>query len=282
MIIVMSGPDGVVTLSDGRRISYLDIGAPDGFPVVNCHGGLSSRLDVAPAAEIATGLGVRILSPDRPGVGGSDPQPERAVLDWPSDVAQFADRLGLERFAVLGWSAGGMYAMACAAALPDRVTALRLVASVIPRDWSGMKGQINRMDRTFMTLSHAGAPLERGLFAVLREYAHRRPEAFARRSGAPADVAAQVGAALTEGLADTDGVVHEYRLLDQPWGFDPSSIRVPTYIWQGTADDLVPTQWAERLAATIPGAGLTVIDGATHFLWYDHWDDILSRLGPRT
>ncbi len=278
----MTGPDGAVTLSDGRRLSYLDIGVPDGFPVVSCHGGLSSRLDAAPAAETATALGIRILSPDRPGIGSSDRQPGRTVLDWPADVTELADRLGLGRFAVLGWSAGGMYAMACAVALRDRITALGLVASVIPPDWSGMKSQINRMDRMFMTLSHAGAPLERGMFASLRGYAHRRPEAFARRSGAPTEVAAQVGAALTQGLADADAVVHEYRLLDRPWGFDPSAITTATHVWQGTADNLVPTQWAERLAAAIPGADLTMVEGATHFLWYDHWRDILSRMSRPT
>ncbi len=277
----MSGPDGVITLSDGRRLAYVDTGARDGLPVFSCHGGLSSRLDIAPAGKTATELGVRIISADRPGVGGSDPQPGRTVLDWPTDVAALADHLGVGRFAVLGWSAGGTYAMACAAALPGRVTRLGLVASVVPPDWPGMKREINRMDRSFMALSHAGAPIERGVFAMMRAYAHRSPAAFARRSGAPADVAAQVGAALTQGLVDTSGVVHEYRLLDRPWGFDPSSITVATHVWQGTADALVPERWGSRLAAAIPGAELIVVEGATHFLWYGRWADILGRLtGP--
>lgn len=89
--------DRVCRLADGRRLSYLDLGDPNGLPVVSCHGGLSSRLDVLPSADTARALGVRLLAPDRPGVGGSDRRPERTLLDWPSDVVELTERLGIER-----------------------------------------------------------------------------------------------------------------------------------------------------------------------------------------
>ena len=227
---------------------------------------------------MAESLGVRIISPDRPGIGESTRRPGRTLLDWPDDVRQLADQLAVDAFGVMGWSAGGMFAMACAHRLAARVRALCLVASVIPSTWPGMRAEINRMDRTFMRLSHAGAPVERSVFSMMRASVRHRPEGLARRSGVPAAVAADVGAAISAGLTDTRGVVEEYQLLDEPWGFDPGSITVPTHIWQGTADDLVPTSWGMRLAQAIPDAEITVVEGGSHFLWYDHWTDILGTL----
>ena len=104
-----------VTLPDGRELAYEEYGDPAGFPVLSFHGGLSSRLDAAPANEAARRMGVRLVSPDRPGMGLSTYQPGRRLLDWPADVTHLTDALGIGRFAVMGWSAGGPYAAACAA-----------------------------------------------------------------------------------------------------------------------------------------------------------------------
>ena len=99
-----------VTLPDGRDLAYEEYGDPAGFPVLSFHGGLSSRLDAAPADAAARDGGVRLVAPDRPGMGLSTFQPGRRLVDWPADVTSLADALGLERFAVMGWSAGGPYA----------------------------------------------------------------------------------------------------------------------------------------------------------------------------
>ena len=104
-----------VPLPDGRVLAYEEYGVPTGFPILSFHGGLSSRLDAAPAHEAAVATGVRLIAPDRPGMGLSTYQPGRRLLDWPADVAHLADALGIERFAVMGWSAGGPYAAVCAA-----------------------------------------------------------------------------------------------------------------------------------------------------------------------
>jgi len=253
-------------------------GDPEGFPLVSCHGGLSSRLDVSPAEATATALGIRLISPDRPGIGGSTRKPERTLLDWPNDVAELADHLGIDRFAVMGWSLGGSYAAACAHTLGDRITAAALIASSIPADWDGMHDEVNRLDRTLLGLAHHAAPLDRAIFHLLRTAAHRAPKAFARSSGVTGDLAEQLPLAVAEGLTDTHGVLDDYAVFGSPWGFDPADIATPVHLWQGDDDDLVPCHWAERLAAAIPGSKLTIVPGASHFLWYDHWDDILSAL----
>jgi pimeloyl-ACP methyl ester carboxylesterase len=246
--------------------------------VVNCHGGLSSRLDVLPAWPAAEALGVRLISPDRPGIGGSEFQPDRVLLDWPGDIEELADQLNLDRFAVFGWSAGGMYAQACAFALPDRVSHLGLVASVIPPDWPGMMSEINRMDRSFIRLSSAGAPVERSIFTLVRTVARHTPEVLARRSRLPDSVTAGMRASIAEALVNPGGAVEDYRLLGESWGFDPASIAVATDIWQGTNDLMVPVSWGRRLAAAIPDSRLTIVEGASHFLMYDVWDQILTTL----
>ena len=123
------GVTDLLTLHDGRVLAYEQYGDPAGFPVLNCHGGMSSRLDAAPAHEAALAKGVRLISPDRAQARGSSTyQAGRRLLDWPHDVRELTDSLGIERFAVMGWSAGGAYAAACAARLGDRVTAAAVLA----------------------------------------------------------------------------------------------------------------------------------------------------------
>jgi pimeloyl-ACP methyl ester carboxylesterase len=270
--------DHTFELADGRTLAYLDLGDPDGHLVVSNHGGLSSRLDVLPADDAARAAGIRLVSPDRPGIGGSTAEHGRALLDWPADVAELADRLGTERFSVMGWSVGALYAAACAHALADRVAGLALVASPIPSTWDDEADHLNRMDRAFLRLSGHASPIDRAVFALMRAEANRAPKAFAKQSGVTDDLATSVPAAVAEGLVDTKGVVDDYRVFGAPWGFEPSDLTVPTHLWQGDADELVPPAWAERLAEAIPGAELTMVEGASHFLWYDHWTDIFEHL----
>lgn len=272
------GRDRTLELADGRTLAYLDLGDPAGRVVISNHGGLSSRLDVLPADDAARAAGIRLISPDRPGIGGSTRSDGRTLLDWPVDVAALADHLGADRFAVMGWSLGGPYAAAIAHALADRVTGVALIASPIPADWDDEGDHLNRMDRVFLELSGHASPIDRAAFALMRSAAHRAPKAFAKQSGASGDLAEDLPAAVAEGLVDTKGVVDDYRVFGAPWGFAPEDLVVPVHIWQGDADELVPPSWGERLAAAIPGAQLTVVEGASHFLWYDHWTEIFDGL----
>ena len=104
-----------IRLQDGRRLGYADLGDAGGTPVFYFHGFPSSRLEACMVEEHARRLGVRLLAVDRPGYGLSDDLPGRTIPDWPDDVVALADALGLERFAVVGSSGGGPYAIACAA-----------------------------------------------------------------------------------------------------------------------------------------------------------------------
>jgi pimeloyl-ACP methyl ester carboxylesterase len=136
----MSTSDAVVTmdwpipLREGRTLAYLEHGDPAGTPVFFFHGGPGSRCFQHPDTSIAISLGARVITVDRPVFGRSPFQPRRRLLDWPDDVAQLADALKLDRFAVIGFSNGGPHAIACASKLAGRLKRVGLLASVTPLD----------------------------------------------------------------------------------------------------------------------------------------------------
>jgi pimeloyl-ACP methyl ester carboxylesterase len=109
-----------VSLRDGRRLAYRCAGPPDGMLVLYLHGAIGSPQTVCPELEaVVAELGVRYVMVSRPGFGGSDPLAGRTMLRFADDVAQLADALGHERFAVVGVSTGGPYALACAMSYPS-------------------------------------------------------------------------------------------------------------------------------------------------------------------
>src|SRR3954465_14232198 len=137
---VGNGVDRTIRLRDGRRLGYAEWGGLGGPPVLYFHGWPGSRLEGRLADEAARGEGVRLIALDRPGMGLSDYQPRRRLVDWPDDVLQLATALGLERFAVLGISGGGPYAAVCAWKLPEQLTRAEIVSSLAPLDGFAQDG----------------------------------------------------------------------------------------------------------------------------------------------
>lgn len=121
-----------ILLQDGRRLGLAEYGDPAGRAVLHFHGSAGSRLDRPAEEGILWERGIRFISVERPGHGLSDFQHNRRLVDWPRDVAQLADHLGLPAFYIEGWSAGGPHALACAWQMPDRIKAVALIASAAP------------------------------------------------------------------------------------------------------------------------------------------------------
>jgi pimeloyl-ACP methyl ester carboxylesterase len=113
-------PDAqTLVLPDGRTLGYAEYGSPNGIPLLYFHGFPTSRLEASAGLHtMAMQRNIRLLSLDRPGFGVSTHDPHRRITDWPADVRAFASQVGLSRFAVLGVSGGGPYAIACAGLLP--------------------------------------------------------------------------------------------------------------------------------------------------------------------
>ncbi len=267
-------------LPDGRHLAYEEYGDPAGFPVLSFHGGLSSRLDVAPADRAARTAGVRLLAPDRPGMGLSTYQPRRRLLDWPDDVAHLATALGHERFAVMGWSAGGAYAAVCAAKLGHRVTAAALLSSAVPLDEYGTSRGLSLEDRVLTTLARRApwlasaimkasvvhASNKRLLRAVMRVFPP--VDRSVLTEWGPPDVAlAFVREAVRQGTA---GCVQDYRIFGEPWGFSLGEIAVPVQIWEGSDDPTGPPDYRDFLHRRIAGSTVTVVPGEGHLSLLPH------------
>ena len=286
------GPeDRVIRMRDGRLMGFAEYGDPGGFTVVNAHGGLAGRLDVAAADRSARDAGIRLLSPDRPGIGLSDPQPGRTVLDWARDVEDLANHLGVGRFGVMGWSMGGQYALAVGSRVASRVTSVAVIAGALPLTESGVFAQLPAGDRVFTRLSQHAPLVARSCFRVMGAVALRAPRLF-RRLGAR-DLGAADAAVLRsepvrnfslmsgEALRTAPGMVEDYRAWMRPWGFAPEDLTVPVDAWGGSDDELVPTHWPPALARRIPGATLNIRTGG-HFMAHLHYREILGTLRRRS
>jgi pimeloyl-ACP methyl ester carboxylesterase len=250
---------------------------------------LSSRLDAAPAHDAASLMGVRLISPDRPGIGRSTFQPGRRLVDWPADVDQLANHLGLDRFAVMGWSAGGPYAAVCAARMRGRVTAAALLSSAVPLDVYGTSRGLTTEDRLLLSLSQRAPSLASAVIAatlvnvsnprLLRAVMRTFPpvdRTVLRQWGAPDQALAFVREATLQGTA---GCVLDYKIFGDPWGFSLEEIRVPVQIWEGEDDSTGPPGYRAFLKRHIPQATVTVVPGEGHLSLLPHRaPDILAAL----
>ena len=277
----------VMRLHDGRRLAYSELGDPDGLPIFHQHGMPGSRLEHEAEPEFYRSMGVRVITPDRPGYGLSDPHPHRPLLDWPSDIVELADSLGITRFGITGLSGGGIYALACAAAIPERLTEVVVTGCPAPMQRKGALAGMRLMTRAGVWFgSHAPWLLD-GAAAVVSRLAHRYPHFFvqqANRDKPPSDVrwlsmpSVSQGAAenLQEALrAGAWGYVEDIRALARPWGFALEDIRVPVQLWHGDEDTVIPMHHGQYLASVIPGATLRICQGEAHMLMWNHLGEIL-------
>ncbi|MGH2542356.1 MAG: alpha/beta fold hydrolase, partial [Ardenticatenaceae bacterium] len=148
-----------IRLPDGRRLGYDEYGDLSGMPLFIFHGWPSTRLAASLMGEVASQRAVRLIAPDRPGIGLSDFQPGRAILDWPGDVVALADALGIKRFAVVGISGGGPYAAACAFKIPARLSAASIVSGMAPFEMPGAAQMLSRRNRLFLPLAQRAPSL---------------------------------------------------------------------------------------------------------------------------
>jgi pimeloyl-ACP methyl ester carboxylesterase len=278
--------DDRIALPDGRWLAYTEFGDPDGRPVLLFHGTPGYRHNPWTTDAELRSAGVRLIVPDRPGVGRSTPQPGRRLLDWPDDVQHLADALGLERFAVVGFSNGGPHAAACAHKLSPRVTGTALVAPMPPLDQPGAVRQLGA-PAWYYPLARRAPWALRALYAGLAALARRNPRHAERlllggmsqadqRLFARAELAGRFGADLAG--AGSRGVVTDERLMPLPWGFTPEQVKGPVHLWLGEHDQLVPPRVWLQQPNGFPDCQTTVVPDAGHFLIAEHMTTILDNL----
>jgi pimeloyl-ACP methyl ester carboxylesterase len=282
-------PGRTIRLPDGRRLGYAEWGDQDGQPVFYFHGTPGSRLERYPSTPLLVSLGIRLITVDRPGYGLSTFQPRRRLLDWPADVVELAEALGIGRFVAVGVSGGGPHAMACAYAIPDRLSGVVIASSPCPLDsWSCMKG-MSLLQRAAFRLAYLSPELLRP-FLWWQGNPGRDSEAFTMagyerlpRADQLILARADVRAMLTGDFAESarrgvHAYAHDVSLLARPWGFRLKHIRIPISLWHGQADTIVPVHMSRHLAAAIPRCAAEFVPDAGHFLVLDHLPDMLRAL----
>jgi len=287
-IVIAPTAQARITLSDGRRLGYAEYGDPSGRPVIYCHGFPGSRLEPRIAAGVAEELGVRLIAPDRPGYGLSDFQRGREILHWPADVHELADILGLGRFAVVGTSGGGPYALACAHSLAGRITAAGVVCSLGPLCEPELLCDMAPRARLGMALARK-AP--RMLELVLRLQMAAGPQRFAGaltpalpKPDADAMAEDRLRQAFAEAVHEsmrngTRGIALDLRLYSLPWGFDLEKTKAQVILWQGEADTIVPASHGRYLARRLPNCEAHFVPGEGHFsLPINYARQVLSAL----
>jgi pimeloyl-ACP methyl ester carboxylesterase len=284
----------IVELRDGRALAYAEYGSPAGRAIVYCHGVPSSRVegDLILDSDKASALGLRIIVPDRPGMGYSKMQPSRSIVDWPNDVLDLAGALGLDSFAVLGSSGGSPYALACGALAPDRVRVVGVLGGVAPADAPGVLASMSGPLRLMFRLARFAPALLRGMFRLnLRAVQRGGAKASERMvAWAPepdrvllqrAEVRDGFMACFVEACRQGPaGPALDMALIARPWGFELSAVQVPTLLWHGEQDRNVPVSAGRYLAGALSRCSPTFYPNDAHLsLPLRHQEEILGALG---
>lgn len=282
--------DSTVRTPDGRTLAFAQIGPSGGVPVFYFHGIPGSRndFDLPYSRPSLDGVDARLIGIDRPGFGGSSFQKGRRYADWPADVTQVADHLGIDRFAVLGYSAGGPYVAACAHALGERLTFAGIVSGDGPAETPDFRRDMGRTDAIMSRLARLLPPLARLAIAQAASQATKKPEKFSAtfdsELSAP-DLELHADPELRAGVRQTfvestrqgpAGIVEDYRVWGSPSGILYEEIELPVRLWHGDADEIVPLHHAKHVAGRIPRAELTVLPGVGHLHPPERWKEFLS------
>ena len=278
----------ILTLPDGRRVGCAEYGSPLGLPVLALHGTPGSRLMFALAHKAARERDVRLIAPERPGYGLSDFWRVESLAQIAEDLSAVADAYGLDRFAVIGVSGGGPYAVAAAAAMPDRISLLGLVAPM--GEVADRELRLSRFHKLLFKRLARRPWATRVFLRRLRSMVFKSPDTTYRllmRRARPSDrhvlarydVMASLQAAIGETLRPrVEGAAQDLRLYCASWGLQLGDIDVPAIVWQGGDDPVVPPAAAYALARALPNCRLDVIPGAGHYWVYAQFGQILDAV----
>ncbi|HXG80036.1 MAG TPA: alpha/beta hydrolase [Methyloceanibacter sp.] len=280
----------IYRIAGGRSLGYAEFGDPQGKAVLALHGTPGSRFMFALTDEAARARRLRIVAPERPGYGLSDYAPAGSLMELAADIAALADALQLEDLALLGVSGGAPHALAAAAALHDRVALLALISPVGPVADCKDRIRMSRLHRFIFTRIGRSDPTCASFFWLVRMLVRTAPDvayrglmqrvvASDRALLKQAEVKANLQAALKEGLRrGIKGARQDLRLFCAPWRLRLEDIDVPTLIWQGSDDTIVPPGAAYKLAELLPNCQLNVVQGAGHYWVFGAFTRVLDTI----
>ncbi len=279
--------DSTMMLPDGRTLAYTDVGTSGQQAALYFHGAPGGRLELVALDAAFAAAGVRVITADRPGYGGSSPLAGRTTADWADDVTALADHLGIDRFVAMGLSSGGPYTVACASLLGDRLIGAVIAAGNTDMSWPGASDGYMQSELDIMAMNDEAAAV-----AWCEEHFGVDGSGF---FGGDMDLGSTDNAWLadeanlqslmeTMGEAFGQGVVgyaHDITVQGRPWTFDPATITAPTIVVHGADDQLVPVVHSLHTASLIPGAEFRVLDDCGHLSLVDHLPTLAAELGAR-
>lgn len=282
--------DHTLRLSTGLTLGYAEHGDPQGTPCFYFHGWPSARVQGELMDAAGKRYGLRIISPDRPGIGLSDFQPRRELKDWPPLLTELADHLGIDRFHVLGWSGGGPYVLVTALTLPDRLLSASIVCGAPPLTFLGYEHMF-WVYRVMIRLRHA-FPTILGLVLRMGERISqgtpdRPPMKWLmgmlgdadRKVLSQPEVFSVVRAGALEALRrGPKSVIADADIYLSEWGFEVGGISYPIHFWHGKQDKNIDWRYTEKLASIMPHTTTEWFEEEGHYsLPITHVDAIIKK-----
>jgi pimeloyl-ACP methyl ester carboxylesterase len=284
----------MLRLKNGGELAYAEYGSVTGTPVFFFHGWPSSRTMAQLTDAAAREIGVKIISPDRPGIRDSTFQPNRKLVDWPQIVEQLADHLRIQQFRILAISGGAPYAYAVAWKMPERVQAVAIASGAPPivdlGDHSGLLSLYRRMlwlhrrsPQTLRVLFYLA-----GAIARIRPPVRFRPLVLKLLKLQQCDAVSLEDSVAFEACfesqrrawrASVKGLTVDAEVFAAPWGFRLEDVVVPVRLWHGTKDRAFSTGVAEYVAARLPNCKAHYLEGEGHYsVPIRHMREILADL----
>ncbi|MFA4931436.1 MAG: alpha/beta hydrolase [Caldisericia bacterium] len=286
----MALTDQTIKLTDGRVLGYAEFGDPSGKPVLFFHGFPASRLEGIALDAPSRAVGVRLIAPDRPGFGLSDPKPRRLFSDWPDDVIQLASHLRIYDFAVLGTSGGSPYVVACADRISERLTGAGIVSGMSPLHNQAVLLTMNPDQRRMFVsvarfpwlarrmLSRSMQEVQADFPSLLNRMAAERPDVDKAVLERP-DIQDMLRTNLTEVFRQgAVGAAQELALYHGSWRLALKNVTYPVQIWQGRKDVITPPSMAEELASLLPHTLTRWYPDEGHSLLFARSEEILRQL----
>lgn len=271
-----------ITLPDSRQIGFAEYGDPNGSPIFYFNGFPGSRLEASRFHKVAVDNQYRLIGTDRPGMGLSSFDKKSSILSWPTDIANIADILGIEKFSIVGHSGGAPFVAACAYAIPTRLNAAVIVSGMAP-----LEQKITRqLIRTIPCLTSVMMKLTQMMLKtpnkMLAQMIKKLPECDQKILLDPIIGKMIIDSTIEAFRNGIAGPAHEMNLIFNPWGFNLQDVTYPITIWQGTLDTQAPMSHAKVYANSLPFAKLNIIENEGHLSLLENDINEILRSGGTT
>jgi pimeloyl-ACP methyl ester carboxylesterase len=269
-----------IQLAGGRRLGFAEYGVKNGSPVLFFHGAPGSSYLHADVAEIAAQNNVRLIAVDRPGYGLSDPQAGRTFLSFAEDIKFLTDSLGVNKFAIIGFSGGSPYPLACAFRFPDRVKKIALVGALVAGMTEGMPPMVCELYNLAQTnpaelrkIFATVAPSASALLSIMSSTASDWDKKLfnERATEFEQDYARTL-------LGGIEGMASDYILISGNLGFSLEAIGTEVHLYSGSVDQNIPPAMTQYLSTQLPNNHVHLFQNEGHFALYQHWDEILNSV----